>query len=115
MPRSNPKLAADMGKRMLIRRKELGLTQEQVAELAGIAHQQYNKSENGKTCLSSDTLLRVSNALKVSADYLLSGDTTQYRYYETLEVIEKMTDQQLKLANKVLRCMIQFSEESKEM
>lgn len=28
MPRSNPELAAKMGKRMVIRRKELGLTQE---------------------------------------------------------------------------------------
>jgi len=48
MPRSNPELAAKMGKRMVIRRKELGLTQEQVAELAGIAHQQYNKAEKVK-------------------------------------------------------------------
>lgn len=73
MPRSNPELAAKMGKRMVIRRKELGLTQEQVAELAGIAHQQYNKAEKGKTCLGSDTLNRISAALNISADYLLTG------------------------------------------
>ena len=51
MSKSNPELAAEMGRRMLMRRKELKLTQEQVAEIAGMAHQQYNKSENGRTLI----------------------------------------------------------------
>ena len=38
MPKSNPKLAAAMGKRMAARRKELHLKQERVAELAGISN-----------------------------------------------------------------------------
>ena len=114
MPRSNPELAAKMGKRMVIRRKELGLTQEQVAELAGIAHQQYNKAEKGKTCLGSDTLNRISAALNISADYLLTGIGEQQRYYETLKVLEQMSDRQLNLANQDLRCMLQFEDTKRE-
>ena len=52
MPRSNPELAAAMGMRMSARRRELGLTQEMVADLAGIAHQQYNKAENADHVLA---------------------------------------------------------------
>ena len=111
MPRSNPELAAKMGKRMVIRWKELGLTQEQVAEFA---HQQYNKAEKGKTCLGSDTLNRISAALNISADYLLTGIGEQQRYYETLKVLEQMSDRQLNLANQVLRCMLQFEDTKRE-
>ena len=38
MARSNLELAIAMGKRMATRRKECGLTQEKVADLAGITH-----------------------------------------------------------------------------
>lgn len=111
MARSNLELAAAMGKRMAERRKERGLTQETVADLAGITHQQYNKAENGKTCLSSDTLLRVSTALQTSADYLLSGRKTSEEYITTIDLLDKMTDGQRALANKMIQCIVEYSNE----
>jgi len=105
MARSNLELATAMGRRMAQRRKECGLTQEKVADLAGITHQQYNKAENGKTCLSSDTLLRISTDLQTSADYLLSGRKTSEKYIATIDLLEKMTDDQLELANKLIMCI----------
>ena len=111
MPRGNPELAVAMGKRMAARRKELGLTQETVADLAGIAHQQYNKAENGKSCLGADSLHRVSTALQISADYLLTGKSSVERHQETVAILDKLTDHQLKLANQVLKCMVQFNDD----
>lgn len=111
MPKNNPQLAVEMGKRMLLRRKELGMTQEQVAEIANISHQQYNKSENGRTCIGSDSLLRISAALRTSADYLLTGKDSLIRYYDTLRILEKMSDRQLQLANQILHCMTEFNED----
>ena len=104
----------DIGSKIKAARLEKKLTQEQVAELAGIAHQQYNKAEKGKTCLGSDTLNRISAALNISADYLLTGIGEQQRYYETLKVLEQMSDRQLNLANQVLRCMLQFEDTKRE-
>ena len=111
MARSNLELAIAMGKRMATRRKECGLTQEKVADLAGITHQQYNKAENGKTCLSSDTLLRVSTALQTSADFLLSGKDTSDKYITTIGLLDKMTDDQRELANKLIMCIADYSAE----
>lgn len=111
MPKSNPELAAEMGRRMLMRRKELELTQEQVAEIAGMAHQQYNKSENGRTLINSDSLLRISTALKTSSDYLLTGKDDFLRYYDTIKIIERMSNRQLQIANQVLRYLFEFDEE----
>lgn len=111
MARSNLELAAAMGKRMAERRKACGLTQETVADMAGITHQQYNKAENGKTCLGSDTLLRVSTALQTSADYLLSGRESSEKYITTIGLLDKMTDGQIALANKVIQCIAEYSDE----
>lgn len=111
MARSNLELAAAMGKRMAERRKECGLTQENVADLAGITHQQYNKAENGKTCLSSDTLLRVSIALQTSADYLLCGRKNSEKYITTIDLLDKMTEGQLDLATKMIRCIAEYNTE----
>lgn len=105
MARSNLELASAMGKRMAQRRKECGLTQENVADLAGITHQQYNKAENGKVCLGSDSLLRVSMALQTSADYLLCGKKSSDKYMTTIDLLDKMTEDQIELANKVIQCI----------
>ena len=114
MARSNLELATAMGKRMAEKRKECGLTQETVADLAGITHQQYNKAENGKSCLSSDSLLKVSIALQTSADYLLSGKQTTERYMPTIRLLEKMTDSQLQLANDVIQCIADHIENNEK-
>lgn len=111
MARSNLELATAMGRRMAQRRKECGLTQEKVADLAGITHQQYNKAENGKTCLSSDTLFRISTALQTSADYLLSGRETSEKYIATIDLLDKMTDDQRELANKLIMCIADHTRE----
>ena len=113
MARSNAELALAMGKRMAEKRKECGLTQEAVAYMAGITHQQYNKAENGKTCLGSESLLRVSTVLKTSADYLLSGEKRSERYRETIELLDKMTDSQVHLANKLIQCVVEHEQDKK--
>ena len=108
MARSNLEFASAMGTRMAKCRKDCGLTQEAVAEQAGITHQQYNKAENGKACLRSDTLLRVSNALQTSADYLLIGRKPSEKYITTIDLLDRMTDDQLKLANKMIQCIAEY-------
>lgn len=78
-----------------------------VAELTGIAHQQYNKAENGKTCFGADTLLRVSQVLQTSADYLLTGKQNT-RYCNIEQLLDQMTDPQIELATEMIRCVTQF-------
>ena len=68
------KFLKEMGRRMYAQRKQLGLTQEQVAELADISPQLLSNAENGTPVIGSDKLYRISLALGVSADYLLSGE-----------------------------------------
>ncbi|HBE9179223.1 TPA: helix-turn-helix transcriptional regulator [Serratia fonticola] len=62
------------GDRFLARREELGLTQEEVAEKAGITRMAISKIELGMTKKPRvDNLFALAKALKVNPDWLSSG------------------------------------------
>lgn len=73
-----PTLAQNIGRRIAQRRKEMGLTQEQAAERAGLSAQFFACVERGLKNIRAESLLRVSRALEVSADYLLTGRPTDH-------------------------------------
>jgi len=62
---------AAMGERIKAKRKELHLTQEQLANQAGITAAFIGHIERGTRVASIDTLYELCKALNVSADYLL--------------------------------------------
>lgn len=65
-----------VGKRLYERRKQLRMTQEELAERVGITSQTISTAELGKKAMRADTIIRVCNALNVSADYLLFGNVS---------------------------------------
>lgn len=66
-------LLTDMGLRIAGLRKEKGLTQEELAERAGITSQTVSTAELGKKALRPENIVKISRVLGVSADYLLTG------------------------------------------
>ncbi|MCI8497400.1 MAG: helix-turn-helix transcriptional regulator [Clostridiales bacterium] len=74
-----------MGKRIISQRRELGLTQEKLAEMAELSPQSISTTELGKKALRADNLYKISQALGVSTDYLLTGSSDQ----TSLSPIEK--------------------------
>lgn len=71
-----------MGMRIALRRRQLRLTQEELSERAGVMPQTISSAERAKTALRPENIIRVSAALGVSTDYLLTGRVTEedYRY-----------------------------------
>lgn len=66
-----------LGQRIRAARLRLGLTQERLAEAAGISVPHLSNIENGKKRLGLETLLRIALALGVTPDRLLGGGCTQ--------------------------------------
>jgi y4mF family transcriptional regulator len=64
---------AVVGQRIKERRVELGWTQEQLAQKAGISKSFLSELENGKRSVSADNLLDLARALGVSLDHLMTG------------------------------------------
>ncbi len=62
-----------MGERICNRRKDLGLTQEELAENADMSVQAISTAERGLKALCPDNLLKICNVLGVSTDYIIYG------------------------------------------
>jgi len=113
-----------IGLRIRNRRKELGLSQEKLAEAIGITYQQLQRYENGKGHLNTDRLQALSDALNVPIAYLFEDKTTDrvtigesdavYITQEEREFVEslrKINDEEYK---KSLRVFMKLAAEKKK-
>ncbi|MFO0806146.1 MAG: helix-turn-helix transcriptional regulator [Gemmataceae bacterium] len=66
-----------VGERIRKRRTELGWTQDQLAQKAGISKSFLSDLENGKRSVSADNLLDIARVLSLSLDYLMKGEETE--------------------------------------
>jgi len=68
---------ATAGDRIREIRAKRGMTQDQLAEKAGLSKGFLSDVENNKRNVSSQALLRIANVLAASIDYLLRGEHDQ--------------------------------------
>ena len=102
----------EIGKRILDRRKQLGLTQEALAEKAEVTTQFESYAESGKRAMRPENLLKISEALGVSADYLLTGDMIDKDSLLLSEKLRMLTPKQLRLIEGLLDTYIAFCNET---
>ena len=67
------KFLQQMGMRIVARRKELGLTQEELANAVNVSIQTISTAECEKKALRPENIVKLSIALNCSTDYLLLG------------------------------------------
>ena len=78
----------EIGNRITERRKGLGWTQEELAEIVGVDKQHISRIERGSRACSIDLLVILASTLHVSTDYLLMGKSF---YFEPVrEVLQKV-------------------------
>lgn len=68
-------------------RKQLGMTQADIASLLGISKQFYSQAETGKTKLSKEKIVKLCIDLSISADWLLLNLGTPFKAKNTLKKI----------------------------
>ncbi len=115
MAKEKSMLAIEMGARIAERRKQLGWTQEQAAEASGLSWQFFACVERGIKNIRSESLLNLSRAMNVSADYILTGKQSKVDYGYLFKYMEPLNEMQLKcleeiLKNYVLACGHQLSD-----
>ena len=77
---ANEKFLRDMGTRIHFRRRELGLTQEQLAELMDVSIQMISNLELGKKAIRPENLARLCEILGVSSDFILRGTRSDLEF-----------------------------------
>ena len=69
MPRTIRYVDAWVGARVLLRRRELGLSQTELGEKLGVSFQQVQKYEKGRNRVSAGMLYEISKARNVPVGY----------------------------------------------
>ena len=90
-------LYEDLGKRVKQQRKLAQMTQEKLAEKAGISFAFVGHIERGTRKASLETLVKLANALKVSPDILLQDSLND----DLLGAGEEMSDRHRRLLREI--------------
>lgn len=80
----NDVFLVNMGLRIAQRRKELRLTQEQLAEKIGVSLQTISNIELGKKAVRPENLANLCLHLDISADYILYGKRSEQFMTDTI-------------------------------
>ena len=102
----------EVGQRIIERRKKLRMTQETLAEKGDLTPQFISYAELGKRAMRPENLLRLSTALEVSVDYLLTGDVIDKDMLILSNKLEKLTDTQLRFIENIVDDCIELNENS---
>lgn len=98
-----------IGDRIKKKRKELNLTQEQLANDLNLTTFYISKIENGKATATLDTLALIAYHLHLDLAYLITGTSTlEEKYYidELNDVCSKATKKQLDLIIKLSKAVL---------
>ena len=92
----------EVGRRIAERRKQLGMTQEMLAERGDMTPQFVSYAEAGKRAMRPENLLKLASARGVSADYLLTGDIIDKDLLLLSEKLRRLTPEQVR----IVECII---------
>ena len=93
-----------IGKRIARRRKELGLRQAAVEEMAELGAKYLSSIETGKSIPSTEVIMRLALALETTPDEFLVGSArdTGTRWREVAELLRDLDDKHLAMAESLL-------------
>lgn len=102
------KLAVEIGHRIANRRKQLGLTQAQAAERAGLTQQFFASVETGSKNIRAESIIKVSKALNISADFLLTGVVTDFERHELVRMLESLDETKFSEIKDIISDILKF-------
>ena len=100
----------EMGQRIMLRRKSLRLTQEELAEKIDVSTQMISNLELGKKAIRPENLAKVCDVLDGSADYVLTGAKRQKEEVNILmEKLMELSENELKIISSMINYMSEKS------
>ena len=102
---SDNELLKEMGQRIMVRRKSLRMTQEELAEKLGVSTQMISNLELGKKAIRPENLAKVCSVLELSADFILTGTNTKTAVDAVAEKLIQLTAEELQMVNDMIDYM----------
>ena len=94
-----------MGQRILVRRKNLRMTQEELADRLGVSAQMISNLELGKKAIRPENLAKVCEVLELSADFVLTGTNTKTAVDAVAEKLLSLTKEELQMVSDMIDYM----------
>ena len=107
---NNDPMLIQIGQRIYQCRKDLGLTQEQLSELADVTPQFVSFAESGKRAMRADNIAKLAKALHVSVDYLLTGDYVDKDLLLVSEKLQRLSSVQFARIERIIDECIALAE-----
>lgn len=95
----------EMGQRIMVRRKSLRMTQEELAEKLGVSTQMISNLELGKKAIRPENLAKVCTVLELSADFILTGTNIKTAVDTVAEKLIQLTAEELQMVNEMIDYM----------
>ena len=95
----------EMGQRIIVRRKSLRMTQEELAEKLGVSTQMISNLELGKKAIRPENLAKVCTVLELSADFILTGTNTKTAVDAVAEKLIQLTAEELQMISEMIDYM----------
>lgn len=95
-----------IGNRISERRKQLNYTQEQIAEKMNVSIQMVSNLERGNKAIKIDNLLKISEILDMSTDYILTGKHTEKDINSFLNRVSQLSDIDYKMIDMLIEYCI---------
>jgi transcriptional regulator with XRE-family HTH domain len=104
----------ELGKRILLLRKNKGLSQTDLAKLAGISYAQIGRYETKGAQPPAEVLKKIANALDTTTDFLINGDTDEKamsalkdaELLKQFKEVEQMEDEDKNIIKKLIDAFI---------
>lgn len=102
---SNDAFLSNMGVRIAQRRKELHMTQEQLADKMGVSLQTVSCIELGKKAVRPENLANLCNHLNVSADYILYGKRNEQQMNATITKLSALDSEAYRTVQELIELL----------
>ena len=99
-------LLIQMGERLVSRRKQLRLSQAELAEKADLTTQTISTAETGKKALRPGNIIKLCLALDISADYLLFGTISSMDRDIMSAKVSQLTPEQYRLLEDIINSYV---------
>ncbi len=109
-PENRKELQYDIGSRIRQLRNASAMTQEKLADEMNVSVQYISKLELGKVGMSIDTLIRLCEILKASADYILTGRNPPAYDSPVLGRLQYLRPAQRKMVERAINLTIEAME-----
>lgn len=107
-------LLQQMGGRIISRRKQLRLTQEELAEAAGVTPQTISTAELGKKALRPANIIKICAALEISPDYLLLGRISDTDHFILTQKVSCLSPEQYQHLEDIVDSFISVATEKEK-